>query len=265
MKVLSRRAILGLFGVIAVAFLVMVTWHSREPVYQGRRLSQWLEGTFQWDGSAYSEKMEDSAAKEAVLHMGTNAIPTLLRLMSKKDYPLTVSLRKHGIGFNYKPLADIGFFHPFIQRTRGLAGFQMLQTRGIVGVPALLDVENHTPAASLQVFMALSRMGDGAIHPLTMILTNSDPQLRILATYHLSGFRKSASEITPFLTQNLSHSNASLRAFTAGVLGSFGSPASNSVPALLEACRDGQTGVSEAAQDALKKIDPIAATKAGIK
>jgi HEAT repeat protein len=81
----------------------------------------------------------------------------------------------------------------------------------------------------------------------------------------LSRFHNSASEITPFLTQNLFHPNASLRAFTAGVLGSFGSPASNSVPALLEACRDGQTGVSEAAQDALKKIDPIAATKAGIK
>jgi hypothetical protein len=118
MKVLSQRAILGLFGVVAVAFLVMVTWHSREPVYQGRRLSQWLEGTFQWDGRNYSENREGSA-KEAVLHMGTNAIPTLLRLMSKKDYLFTVLLHKRGIGFNYKPLADIGFFHPFIQRNPG--------------------------------------------------------------------------------------------------------------------------------------------------
>src|SRR5258706_15076119 len=102
--------------------------------------------------------------------MRTNAIPTLLRLMSKKDYPFTVSLRKRGIGFNYKPLADIGFFHPFIERNRGLAGFQMLQKKGIVAVSALLDVENQNPAASLQVVSALLRMGDEANHPLTVFL-----------------------------------------------------------------------------------------------
>jgi hypothetical protein len=99
--------------VVCVALAGVIGWQvvktndEPEPVYKGRTLTSWLE-----DYSGMSDLgVLDSGtrdATEAVHHAGTNAIPTLLRMLRAKDSPLKSKLivlaqRHHIIKFRYYP------------------------------------------------------------------------------------------------------------------------------------------------------------------
>src|SRR5687768_4099672 len=78
---LLLMAILG--GVMWVLFASV----TREPVYEGKTLSEWLEnqGIDYERLGGYHEGWP--AAKKAIEQIGTNGIPTLLRMLTAKDPP----------------------------------------------------------------------------------------------------------------------------------------------------------------------------------
>src|SRR5437660_464012 len=65
----------------AVAALV---WpREREPEYKGRALSVWIQG-----GASRTLQAADRAAKiEAIQHIGTNALPHLLKWIEGGEFP----------------------------------------------------------------------------------------------------------------------------------------------------------------------------------
>ena len=67
----------------------------------------------------------------------------------------------------------------------------------------------------------------------------------------------------PVLTAALTDENLYVRRDAARAWGAFGAEAREAVPALLERLSDKEPSVRKAAADALKKIDPEAAAKAG--
>jgi len=73
---------------IASAFLLLailtgvVGLHHREPSYRGKPLSFWLKG-FELDD--FPGKPSFNESNEAVFQIGTNAFPTLFRLLRTKD------------------------------------------------------------------------------------------------------------------------------------------------------------------------------------
>jgi hypothetical protein len=80
---------------IAIAFAVLVGvigWQlvkpSDEPSYKGKTLSAWLR-SYEYIARSHSagvaEESELDEIREAIRHIGTNAIPTLLRLVRAKD------------------------------------------------------------------------------------------------------------------------------------------------------------------------------------
>src|SRR6478609_8731880 len=76
-----------LFAFMVIAIVGGIAWQvlrprEQEPVYQGQPLSVWLEGylsKFKWNGP------ERQKADEAMRQIGTNALPTLLRLIKAND------------------------------------------------------------------------------------------------------------------------------------------------------------------------------------
>ena len=68
-----KRVILLACGVLALGLLWQVL-RDREPSYQGRTLSEWVEQV----GPAYLWNDSDEEVK-AVRAIGTNAIPTILK------------------------------------------------------------------------------------------------------------------------------------------------------------------------------------------
>jgi hypothetical protein len=84
---------------------------EREPVYKGKPLSVWLNA-YRLHGLAGVEtwqvRVEQQKADEAVRQAGTNALPTLLRMLQAKDSAFKVRLmnlaeRQHFINIKYTP------------------------------------------------------------------------------------------------------------------------------------------------------------------
>jgi hypothetical protein len=75
-------------AVLLVAIGGVIAWQilrgrEHEPVYRGKRLSLWLN---------YRTALKAQEAHDAVRQAGTNAIPTLLRMLRAKDSGLKVGL-----------------------------------------------------------------------------------------------------------------------------------------------------------------------------
>src|SRR5690349_2274165 len=87
----SRIVLTGFVALLMVGWVALYQGRSREPRYQNRTLSQWLE-VYQ---RASVRTMSDTNAPamlansaEAVKQIGTNAIPVLLKMIRAHDSSL---------------------------------------------------------------------------------------------------------------------------------------------------------------------------------
>ena len=81
---IKKRHILP--AVLAVGVVGVLVWPAMrrpgEPVYQEKRLSEWLQG---YDHAGLKSRARDES-DEAVRNMGTNAIPLLLQRLRENDF-----------------------------------------------------------------------------------------------------------------------------------------------------------------------------------
>src|SRR6266481_6657560 len=86
---LKKRKIIALLLVPAVVLIAVFYFlPPREPVYAGEPLSFWLKGYDPVEGSEPGRQKADEIMREA----GTNAIPTLLRMLRQHDSPWKLKL-----------------------------------------------------------------------------------------------------------------------------------------------------------------------------
>src|SRR5262249_7292742 len=94
---------------------------------------------------------------------------------------------------------------------------------------------------------------------------DSDPRKRLEAIHALQGRTDDKETIRGILTNALKDENLYVRRDAAKALGQFGPEAQDAVPALLERLRDSEPSVRKAAGQSLKRIDPAAAARAGVR
>ena len=168
---------------LVVMFVVLVSvigWRvgqpsEPEPVYKGKPLSRWLLDVTATGGP---EGLEN--AREAMRHMGTNALPTLLRMLQVKDSPLKAALVRLNYEqriMNFRINSDVGWNHA------GIVGFSILGTNAQSAVPALIEMlnQNNSRQSAIYVIGALSCIGPsakGAVPALLRFATNADPVVR---------------------------------------------------------------------------------------
>jgi hypothetical protein len=198
--------------VIAVALMalsavsVRQALREREPVYRGKRLSVWLNA-YQLHGLAGAEtwqvRMEQQDAEEAVRHVGTNALPTLLRMLRAKDSTWKVKLlnlaaRQHAIKVTYTPAEERNY--------QARCAFGVLGPKARSAVPALVEIidENLSHDSRGYALMALGSIGPfskEAIPFLSRWATNTDSTLRLYAANALSGIRTEPGWVLPMLAR----------------------------------------------------------------
>src|SRR5450631_1968611 len=137
-----------LLALLLAAFLGGLCWMTLrpgepEPFYKGKPLSYWLEGFAQMSlpNPKHPEPSKGEAA-EAVRQLGTNAIPTLLRLLRKEDNWMTtqlfeLSVRQHFIRIHYTP--------PFVLNWEATRAFGTLGPEAISAVPQLMAIYDQHP------------------------------------------------------------------------------------------------------------------------
>jgi hypothetical protein len=152
---------------------VVAFWPGeREPEYSGKKLSEWLiEGPFVYDGPRSGMEQE---AMEAVRHIGTNALPYLLRWMRYERPPWKDRLYALLMKFpNKGPLRAAG--RPAVLASFAPVAFKSLGAAAAPAVPELVRLMNDSkalPVVQDNAAWVLANLGSNGLPALLSVITN---------------------------------------------------------------------------------------------
>jgi hypothetical protein len=241
--------------VLTAAFLclsVVPPLMAAEPSYNGKPLSEWLL-ILKIGYNSAGGQMEASAAREAIRHMGTNAIPTLLDILSATDRNKWWVLRR---------LESRGFREVFKNKNvsagdlqnMGVQGFGILGTNAVSAIPKLDKMFRRSEACSAAA-EALAELGPAGFAALTNGM--SDEKLAGVVVWTI-GHKGGGDEptLTRILISALNNPERATRGNAAGFLGS--KDAALAIPALIPMLDDKEYYPRERAAHALSSYGPAA-------
>ncbi len=137
----KRAGLMALFLIVAFGGFVWLVMPPAEPSYQGKPLSYWLSRYEEIRGTTDDEKdPKVIECRDAVHHIGTNAIPTLLRMLRAKDSRLRIGMMNLVEKQNF---IHIPFSTVQGQEQKAETGFYLLGDLASNAVPALIDFYAH--------------------------------------------------------------------------------------------------------------------------
>ena len=259
---------------VPVAVIGVLGWQvlrERQPVYQGKRLSVWLEqyGTNHWAAGRGGEL--DRQAETAIRQIGTNTIPIYLSIITARDSPFKLKLlalvpRQWQARLNLHSVNDV--------RHLGAYGLIALGAEAKPAVPTLISLVNEKdPEVRYTAVFALRSLGPVARDALpALIACLQDPDFRVQsdAILGLGELQQDPERVVRILIEVLdkpqnSQHVAIIRGDAIWSLRQFGTQAKAAVPSLLRLLNDEQEGIRSEATNSLRMIDPEAAAKAGVK
>jgi len=246
----TRRFYLLLVGVLVTAgVLVAVLSGPREPEYGGRKLSEWVDT---WAYSTNRDKCDD-----AIRHIGTNALPYLLKWIQDKPAWKSKLNRLTRRVFGRYDLG--GGDRRFLRAEHAVEAFRALGPEARPAIPQLMRLMNDSNRrwSAERAGRAIVRMGTNArpaLPNLVALLANTNG-LAFFAMYAVGELQLEPQLVVPGLTNCLRSSNDTIRFWAAAALGQFGPEARGAVPALLNALGDSSTNVQHCAANALRVID----------
>ena len=291
---MNKRRRLGLIVVLGVAITAAAFFalRPREPVYQGKPLSEWI------DRLNVGSDEQIQVAEEAVRHLGTNGLPALIRMIDSEDSWLKTKIMQlaekqsflklplvsgridqfravnafHVLGAEAKP-ASSDLLKLVENGPDAVRCFALCALADIgpdeSAVPTLVNCLNDYTRADYTRFkaaFALGAMGpraEIAIPDLLTALRETNDYVRSHAARALGQIKRKPDVVVPALIELLSDDHWEARQNAALSLGEFGTNAKAAVPALSRLLDDPQVGIS--ASNSLKQIDLEAAAKAGVK
>lgn len=197
MKHPSRILFFTLAGVLLLTFGWFVL-RPREPSYQGRTLTEWLDNLRE-----YPFPEADMDAVNAIHHIGSNAVPTLLAFA---EAPSDSSLKKS-----------------LIKWTRESPS---------ISLPLSSQYDKHELAAT--GFRVLGSAGQSAVPELRRLLKNDDESVRTIAAACLGWIGPVAQSAVPDLIKEFDREKSSTNQVyvAAWALGLIGPSAQEAIPSL---------------------------------
>ena len=217
--------------------------HIPDPVFQGRRLSQWLD-----EVDPHSQKLSPSAMV-ALQQLGTNAVPRLLAEAAGDSFhpgDILIELlrrqpwlRVHAqTGSDHQARALRGFLALGDTGARalaqGLTNSDWVVRHGCIGqwefakdYPAILfgpmldrlqDPEPKVRARAANAIGMIRQQPEMAVPALTELLRDSDEWVRCMAALGLSCYREEAKPAVPFLLKSLTNCTSEFRFFGTNAL-----------------------------------------------
>ena len=228
---------------VIILGLVWFTYTShREPRYKGKSLTEWLR-LYNFD-PATSEQWQADAA---VRHIGTNALPFLLKWvdqyqpMSSWRRRLWTRVADWEPGTPGRELLTEVIGGRQLRAGRAIWGFKILAETAQEAAPELQRIATRGDTMSASVAIdALPYLGRDGLHPVLSVISNTalPLQIRYRALISISGFPYSgtnAHPAVPLLIRCLQEADLAVNA--ADQLGDLRLEPNISVPALVECTR----------------------------
>jgi hypothetical protein len=198
----KKRILWVAVGVIALTTVWFALLRPRdEPKYQGRYLSEWAAIYFRYTLQSTGASGEDIEARNAILAIGTNAVPHFLNWVRYERSPWQVTLRPKlpaWIG-NKKGVRDLFGDAKANRAVYGWVGINLLGTNAISAIPTLTAMLNdRTNYLTLkQATFALAAVGEVAVPDLQAAFTTTNVQFRWYVLHSVCA-----------LTRKLGHTNS---------------------------------------------------------
>lgn len=208
----NRIVIVCVLTVLAVVGIATYAFRQRQPVYQGKSLSEWLveASTGRWP------RQSSVPADEAIRQIGTNAFPTISRLLHSRDSALKSKLINF---FNRQSFVRI---HITTQRDRHMRAIAACYALGPVAKPLVPEMAKALKHMDEQPFAEqwLKELGpdaEAAIPALVEILRDKKNSTRFMAAQNLAHIAiHRREEVLPVLNECLQDTNNLVR-FEAGL------------------------------------------------
>ena len=303
---MNKRRRLGLIVVLGVAITAAAFFalRPREPVYEGKKLGEWLKIFANETGGS-----REQAAK--VIHqIGTHSLPILIEMLRSKDSWIDVKLIQLA---SKQSLVKLNFTSEKERRSLAILAIQELGLAARPALPALIELLNHPDttdcASEALVPLSATYLGPEELLVLAKSFTNENLEVRerVMALLDIRGHGRSKSLIAtalieylkdespavrlsaiqsaislseihwvnsvesepvallPALKKRLDDDSAAVRSAAAQALCHFSLQAGTDVPLLLKHINDPDERVRQSVAAALRTIDPEAAGKAGVK
>lgn len=195
---MGKRRLVWLFAppAIILGWVVYFSIPAPEPVYQGKRLSYWLEALGE-TGDPYGttgslSTPESELACNVITNIGPEAIPALLRMMRKQDTPLKVKLlalaqKQHWIKIEHTGSDELHF--------RARYAFGLLGPRAAIAVPELIKISVHTEDPKFdEVFGDIGPEARAAVPALLRGLASTNAEVRNSCQWSLEQITNTSSK-----------------------------------------------------------------------
>ena len=251
---IALLALLVLAGVVAISLLVVPG--PREPEYKGRPLSFWLEG---YGIGPNGKNVDRPKANEALWKIGTNAIPTLLWMLHKRDTISGIGLKFKLVGFAQKVGIKINYTPaPNIAAEAGTA-LRELGSYAAGAVPALIKLYDEDDYYKCQVAGILGYIGPSASAAVPCLLrgvANTNAFVRSNALFALGQIHAHPGQVVPVLIKSLNDSDQLARENAIFGLGNFGAAAKLAIPALVQLSKEADENIKFQIELVLREIGP---------
>jgi HEAT repeats len=259
-------------GFAAIAGVVLLAWllfPERAPRYEGKTLQDWL-GQFQTN-----RWPTDTEAKAAIQHFGTTGAAVCLRMVGTHESSVKLKLLRlvpAKLQTSLPVETPAEYARAISDRRRlGANGFMALGEEARPAVPGLISLLNDTnhEVRYLSIFAlrCLGPVAREALPELTNCLADRDFDVRDDAVMAMGTMHADPEHVVPLVMAFLEkyRSDAILCSDSLGALGQFGTNAASAVPLIESFLNDKTPQIAADAANALKRIDPEAAAKAGVK
>jgi hypothetical protein len=262
----GKLVLLALVAVTTVVTLAVHALRFPDPVCEGKRLSQWLAI---WCTARERFSVDEQKRPEdAIRHLGTNAVPSLLIWMDYETplarHPLLAKL------FGCLP-KSVMFSSP-VQRaldTRkqerlaqsAMDALQLLGPDANCAIPELARrVTTSRPRSGRdRALVALTRFGQPAVPTIALALRD-ETMAELWTAGCLRNLGTNAKPLVPVIVQNLLHTNPQVVRWNAYFLGELKLDPDLAVPALVERLTDAHREVRWTAADSLGEFGPLSAS-----
>lgn len=247
-----KKSVVRSLLVLLVCLVVFLLFQTREPRYNGRPLTSWLQ-QYADPRRTGGNEME---ARNAICSIGAKlCLPTLLKLITAKNRPVDnwVSKAKKKFGLNF-----LHWRYAAASNLYGLAGFQALGTNAAPAIGALTKLLDDKDRAII-AFQCLGRIGKPAEGALCQCLTNQDWRVRYSAMAAMAGVTDDPETFISRVKVCLNDTNLTIRVAAVQTIGSqYPEAPQQVVSCLRKLLNDPHQDVRICATNTLKEVDPRA-------
>ena len=220
-----------------------------EPVYQGKRLSEWLiecpPPDYDRGSGRMLRKVPTGEAAEAVRHIGTNALPFLLSWVQHEPSPLSKLTYKLPLRIQQSRVVGWLFSDREDLLSRKVeAGFSVLGPEADGVIPELSRILKNSQSAFAvnQAAHALKFLGKDGLSVLVSVVSDrSQPEFKLIyvcsAIRYMDYLGPDGASAIPALVKCLGHTNRMVGYCAAQALGNFAQNPGIAVPALTNAAQ----------------------------